>query len=649
MLTNNLRTNLSALALALLLVGCGGGGSEGYYNNETETGNSGGSDNAGNPSQVQTLNITTLELQDSNGQATEFVSSLGAVVKVKITDASNQPVRGALVNFSGENMTFSTTNGSVFTNAEGEAIIGLVPTDPNVTGAYLLQVNAQLNDLTVSESKNVSFVKTDLVIEQLKAASSSLESGGSTLLTLLVKDNQGNYQNNQEVTFSTSCGSFSNDVVSSSSEGNVSNTYYAYDNAGKLCSGTQTITVVPKTSPANSKSVSVDIQAAIATSIVYTSNQELKIPVQGSGSSSNGQLEFTVYSNGAALANQDVTLSLNKAPSGVSFIRFGNTADITVKSDSNGKVVVNLYPGDLPGPVEVKATLPNGFSALSKNITITTGRATQNSFSLSISKNSLENDTDGDVATIVARLADRNGNDVPDGTVVNFITEGGKVGGACSTTNGQCSVQLTTQNPRPVDGRVSVLAYVEGDKSYVDTNGDGIYTAGIDSLVNNIGSFFRDDNENNRYDSAIGEFKYNRQLLGAKLACGFSSFAAPNIADTCDNLLPAILRQQMVVYFADSTGTIGDLRASDSSLSFNLYGNSALTTPMPSGTRITVTPEGERSSCTAELATGSNPVANIINTTYYQYRLKDCNQGDELKITTTAPNGKISNFYVTYR
>lgn len=192
-----MRTNLSALALALLLVGCGGGGSEGYYNNETETGNSGGSDNAGNPSQVQTLNITTLELQDSNGQATEFVSSLGAVVKVKITDASNQPVRGALVNFSGENMTFSTTNGSVFTNAEGEAIIGLVPTDPNVTGAYLLQVNAQLNDLTVSESKNVSFVKTDLVIEQLKAASSSLELGGSTLLTLLVKDNQGNYHNNQ--------------------------------------------------------------------------------------------------------------------------------------------------------------------------------------------------------------------------------------------------------------------------------------------------------------------------------------------------------------------------------------------------------------------------------------------------------------------
>ncbi|WP_411684562.1 Ig-like domain-containing protein [Acinetobacter indicus] len=643
---------LSAVALAILLVGCGGGGSKGYYKEGSNSNVEGGSNGGGELADVQSLKITNFSLQDSNGSETQTISALGAIAVLKVTDGSGTPVSGAIVTFSGENMTFSTTNSSVFTNADGEASIGILPTNSNVTGAYVISATATSEDLSATLAKNVSFVKADVVIDKLVAAPADLVSGGSTLLTLVTKDATGNYQNNQEVKFSASCGSFSNSSVVSLSEGNVSNTYYAYDDAGKLCSGSQDITVTPNTSPANAKVISVNIEAAIATSIVYTS-QAIRIPILGSGSSSSGQVEFTVYSNGTALPNQDVTLSLNKAPSGSSFVSLGNTADRVVKTDSNGKVIVNLYPGDIPGPVEIKATLPNGFSALSKNITITTGRATQNSFSLSVSKNSLENDKDGDVATIVARLADRNGNDVPNGTVVNFVTEGGKVGGACSTTNGQCSVELSTQNPRPADGRVSVLAYVEGDKSYIDTNGDNIYTPGEDTLVNNIGSFFRDDNENNSYDSTIGEFKYTRQLTGLSLACGTSSISEPNLADEkCDDQLSAILRQQIILYFADSTGTIRDLRASNSSLSFSLFGNSALTTPMPSGTRIEVTPEDSTDngkSCNAELATGSNPIANVINTTYYEYRLKDCTVGDNFKITTTAPNGKISNFYVTYR
>lgn len=651
-MSKNVGLKLSTVALAVLLASCGGGGSDGYFNQEGSSNNSGGSDNAGNIEEVQSLEISSIQLNDTSGKETQLVSALGVVATVKVTDGRGKPVGGALVSFSGENMTFSTTNSAVFTNADGEAVIGITPTDSNITGAYLLAVDANLNDINATKSKNVSFVKTDIVIDSFKAASSSLESGGSTLLTLLIKDTEGNYQNNQQVSFTAGCGTFSNSTVSSSSEGNVSNTYYAYDISGKLCSGNQKIIATPKNSPARAESLSLNIQAATATSIVYTAIEDIKIPVQGSGSSSSGQLEFTVYSNGAVLPNQDVTLSLNKSPKGASFVSLGNTLDRTVKSDSNGKVVVNVYPGDVPGPVEIKATLPSGFSALSKNITITTGRATQNSFSLSVSKNSLENDKDGDVTTIVARLADRNGNDVPDGTVVNFITEGGKVGGACSTKDGQCSVELSTQNPRPADGRVSVLAYVEGDKSYIDTNGDNIYTSGIDTLLNNIGSFFRDDNENNRYDNTIGEFKYDRPLTSSPLVCGTSSFSQPNIAETCDNQLSAILRQQIVLYFADSTGTIRDLTATGSSLSFNLFGNSALTTPLPSGTSIAVNPEDttdNSKSCTAELATGSNPIANVINSTYYQYRLKDCAAGDNFKITTTAPNGKVSNFYATYR
>lgn len=648
MINKQLGVKLSTLTLALVLAGCGGGGSGGYYN---ETGGSGGNGGSpSNPADIQALNVTNFSLKDSNGEETETISALGTVATVKVSDGSGKPVSGALVAFSGENMTFSTTNSSVLTNADGEASIGVTPTNANVTGPYTISATASFNDQSAAQSKNISFVKTDIIIDQFKAASTSLVSGGSTLLTLLVQDDEGNYQNNQEVTFSASCGSFAQPSVTSTSEGNISNIYYAYDVSGNLCSGKQEITVTPTHSPASAQKVPVNIEAATATSVVYTS-KAVSIPVLGSGSSSSSQVEFTVYSNEKALANQEVTLSLVKAPNGTSFVSLSNTANKTVKTDSAGKVLVNLYPGHIPGPVEISATLSSGFTALSKDVTITTGRATQNSFSLSLSKNSLQNDIDGDQATLVARLTDRNGNDVPEGTVVNFVTEGGKVGGSCSTLNGQCSVEISTQNPRSADGRVTVLAYVEGDKSYIDKNGDNTYTPGVDSLTKNIGSFFRDDNESLAYDNEIGEFKYDRKIAGTSTACGVSTLSEPNIDGTCDNQLSAILRRQVIIYFADSTATIQGLKASGSLLSFDLYGKSALTTPMPSGTSVTVTAEDateNSKSCSTELVTGSSPVANIVVSTYYQYKLKDCASGDSFKVSTTAPNGKVSNFYVNY-
>lgn len=645
MVQKNILT-ITALAAALALVGCGGGGSKGYFNADAPTNNNSG----GNGDIViESIAISELSLKDSNGADTNTISALGAIAAVKVVTEAGQPVSGALVTFSGENMTFSTTNASVFTDADGVASIGVEPTDRTVTGAYILTASASIDAQSATKTKNVSFVKTDIVIDQLELASKSLVSGGSTLITLVTQDQDGQYQNDQAVNFTASCGSFANPSISSTSEGNISNTYYAYDAAGKLCNGKQEITVTPSNAPANAQKVSVDVAAATATSIVYTS-QAISIPVLGSGSSSSSQIEFTVYSNGTALSNQDVTLSLVKAPSGASFVSLSNTANKTVKTDSSGKVIVNIYPGNIPGPVEISATLPTGFNALSKDVTITTGRATQNSFSISMSKNSLQTDMDGDEADIVVRLADRTGNTVPDGTVVNFVTEGGKVGGACSTTDGTCSVTISTQNPRKADGRITVLAYVEGDKSYIDKNSDNAYTVGTDTFVNNIGSFFRDDNEDNSHTE--GEFKYNRILTGTKQACGTSSFDEPNLKDTCDNQLSAILRQQVVVYFASSTATVPDPVISDDILSFNAYGNAGLTTPMPSGTAVIVNVEdgtkNNNLTCSAELSSGSNPVAAIVNSTYYAYRLKDCAKGDTFNIRTTAPNGKISNFYVNY-
>jgi hypothetical protein len=113
-------------------------------------------------------------------------------------------------------------------------------------------------------------------------------------------------------------------------------------------------------------------------------------------------------------------------------------------------------------------------------MTISTGLPIQKSMSMSADFYNIEGDThDGEVAKVTVRMADQYGNPVSNGTTVNFVTEGGAIGtsaqGACQTVDGACTVPLVSQNFRPVDGRVTVLAFAQGIPTFVDANGDGQY------------------------------------------------------------------------------------------------------------------------------------------------------------------------------
>lgn len=649
----------SAVALAVLLAGCGGGGSDGYYNTKGST-----TGNASNPStgeEVKSVNISSIELIDRNGSLTQAIAAEGVIAKVKVTDQSGKGISGALVTFTVTGgVVLGSSNGAVLTNTSGEASISLKPENLNTNGAYQISAVADFDGAQASsQALNFSLQATNIILVDLKAASTQLESGGSTNITLKTQDAKTKVnQNNVNVEFTATCGKFEPATVVSSNQGNVTTSYKAIGTDGKLCTGTQKISAKGLNIP--EVEVDVNIKALEANSLVYTSNQ-VNLGIRKSGSASSGQIEFTLYANGVPVADQDVLIEKVQAPEDLSFVSFGNQNNKTIKSDSNGKVIVNLYPGDKPGPVEIRATLVSdkNVSAVSKNVSVSIGRVTQDGLSLSVSKNSLQNVIDGDTATITARMVDRTRNPVPDGTVISFVSEGGKVEPNCSTVQGVCSVTLTTQEPRPLDNRVTVLAYVEGDKSFTDLDGDNLYTKGVDRLLSNIGSFFRDDNEDNQYnkDYGIGEFLYNRAVLGNKATCAPSTIRQPNIADTCDDNLDTVIRQQLLFAFAENTPTFTNVKASGSLLSFNMYGNSAQSVPMPTGTTISVTPEDNTKannlSCTAELATGSSPVANVFdlltpstfknsNQSYYGYRLKECAVGDTLKVSVSSPDGKVS-------
>ena len=656
----------SAVALAVLLASCGGGGSDGYYNTKGST-----TGNALNPStgeEVKSVNISSIELIDRNGSLTQAIAAEGVIAKVKVTDQSGKGISGALVTFTVTGgVVLGSSNGAVLTNTSGEASISVKPENLNTNGAYQISAVADFDGAEASTpALNFSLQATNIMLVDLTAASTQLESGGSTNITLKTQDaNTKVNQNNVNVEFTAPCGKFEPATVVSSNQGNVTTTYKAIGTDGKLCTGTQKISA----RGLNIQEVGIDvsIKALEANSLVYTSNK-VNLGIRKSGSASSGQIEFTLYANGVPIADQDVLIEKVQAPEDLSFVSFGNQNNKTIKSDSNGKVIVNLYPGDKPGPVEIRATLVSdkNVSAVSKNVSVSIGRVTQDGLSLSVSKNSLQNVIDGDTATITARMVDRTRNPVPDGTVISFVSEGGKVQPNCSTVQGECSVTLTTQEPRPLDNRVTVLAYVEGDKSFTDLDGDNLYTKGVDRLLSNIGSFFRDDNEDNQYnkDYGIGEFLYNRAVLGNKATCAPSTIRQPNIADTCDDNLDTVIRQQLLFAFAENTPTFTNVKASGSLLSFNMYGNSAQSVPMPTGTTISVTPEDNTKannlSCTAELATGSSPVANVFdlltpstfknsNQSYYGYRLKECAVGDTLKVSVSSPDGKVSTIYVDYQ
>lgn len=588
-----LTVKLSAIAVSILLASCGGGG--GYYGSN---GNNDNTSEGNGQTPVTAVNITNISLYDTNNIATNSITAAGVTAKVKVTDASGKGISGAIVNFSGEGITFGTTNGAVLTNADGEASISVKPQDLNATGAYQLSATTNYNG-TSATTKPYSFIlqAANIILVGMTAATTQLESGASTNITLKTQDSSTKAnQNNVTVNFSATCGTFEPASVVSSNQGDVTTSYKSIGADGKLCEGLQTIRASGSNLPESS--VNVNIAEIEANSLVYTTSNAVNLGIKNSGSAASGQIEFTLYANGTPAANKDVHIELVRAPEDLSFISLGNRTIKTVKSDPNGKVIVTLYPGDKPGPVEIKATLVSNstISALSKNVAVSTGRVTQTGLSLSISKNSLQNDKDGDTATIVARMVDRTGNPVPDGTVISFISEGGSITPNCASVNGSCSVVLSTQNPRPLDNRVSVLAYVEGDKAYTDVNGDNVYTAGVDTLVSNIGDFFRDDNEDNLYNTNFGEFIYKRSA--GILDCAASHIEQPNIPKTCDNNLGAIIRQQLLFAFAHDTPTFvwnsgfdtttGKILSGNGDFSFQVFGNSEKKVPMPSGTTIAV-------------------------------------------------------------
>jgi hypothetical protein len=644
---------LLILLLAALVTACGGGGgSPGAVS-------SGGSVGSGTTTAVITVSIT-----DGAGAPTSAVTLGGSFsASATVKDKAGLPVANRLVTFEVSNSALAVLSPeTALTDSSGVAKVAIAAASITARGAGTLSATAAVDQATVKGQTDFSVSASNLTLSPITLGSSSLPSGGNTSASVTALLNGSPSTGIPvNVTFSASCGRINgadgafSTTTNGSGVGAVS--YTAVNSDGSLCSGVVSLTA--SSAGSDPRTATLNVAAAVANAITFVSAAPPQIFVAGSGALEQSVVKFKALSGITPLPNVGVRFSILTNPGGVGLNSSGSTGDVTVTTNSLGEASVTVFSGTIPGPVKVRASLVSDSSvfAESQNLTVSSGPPSQRFMSLSLSTFNIEGwDRDGAPTTLTVRLADRQGNPVENGTVVNFTAEGGQVASSCATVKANgisaCSVDFTSQNFRPANGRVSVLAYASGTKDYTDTNFNNRFDAGVDTLLP-LGDAYRDDNENGVYDT--GEFVVPR---GGASACASVGWPFPSRVDTCDAGLATTVRQQAVILFSSSTPEaptiVGALSASGFDFTLASRGHPLL--PMPAGTTVAIETsdrtEANTLTCTLDKLIGTS-VGNVSPTnaspteslvTLHQVSLKGCAKDDLVTIKVTAPSGLTTNF-----
>jgi hypothetical protein len=671
----------ACIALALVTACGGGGGSAGTIVGGPASGG-GSTTTTASPTLVVTL---------MNSQGAE-VSTIGLgggfSARATLKDAAGAVVTNRLVTFTLNGSAIATINPTTaITNSSGVAEVGISPSSLSALGAATVSASAQVGTTTVAGQKDFAVTASNLSLSAITLGSSNLASGGNTSIavTALVGGvpSTGVPVN---IAFSASCGRINNATGSfgatTDGSGVASAVYTAVNADGTLCSGPVTLTA--SSAGTSARTATVTVANAVANAITYVSATPAQIFVAGSGAAEQSIVRFKVLAGTTPLPNVEVRFSLQTNPGGVGLNVTGSTASVTATTNASGDVSVPIFAGTIPGPVRVRATLVSDAAvfAESQNLTVASGPPSQRFMSLSVGTFNIEGQNiDGTRTQLTVRLADRQGNAVEDGTIVNFTAEGGQVASSCATARvagiSSCVVDFVSQNPRPANGRVSILAFTEGTKDYVDINGNNRFDAGTDTLIQ-IGDAFRDDNEDDAFQA--GEFLIPRGVTGATCAAAGWPFTARE--NTCNASLSTTVRQQAVLLYSSTQPVlaVGNINANvtqtDGTTAAVSLPSTTLTTggvsfflrsadnpllPMPAGTSVSadaVDTTNNTLSCAVGLVTGTSvpnispttnsPLEDLASIQTHSVTMgPDCRTGDRVNVTIRSPSGVSTIFSFT--
>lgn len=358
-----------------------------------------------------------------------------------------------------------------------------------------------------------------------------LSAGGSTRLSFNIvnKDENNSLYSGDPVTieFSSPCLSASNAASEldgplqfETGSGDVSVRYTA-----EGCSGEDAVTArvlensddegAEVSFSTNEASTVLDIAEPTDLSISSSTPDPESLAPRNSQSDVRGsisEVSFTVLGEGGSqVPNQDVNFELQYEGSDATGDGAPKLEEDAQTSSGSGQVRARVQAGTGNAIVRVIAKLASDESVATASPPIAVNRSvpTQEAFSMSVS-DALPNawDVDGETSEITIRAADNWGNNSGN-AIVNFVTSGGSIEGDCVLDdNGECTVTWRSQNPRPNDARVTIMARTVGEESFTDEDGDRQFDQG-EPFVESLGEAYLDSDQSGTFSGGDDLFDQN--------------------------------------------------------------------------------------------------------------------------------------------
>lgn len=467
----------------------------------------------------------SISLKDNTGTVTSSVrADAPGTLTATITDAAGAGIRDAIVVFDTELGALAPANGTAITNASGQASVTLDFKDAlgadSVTATATIgseRLSTTLNYQVAPPAIRMGYTGVTFTQGTVGVGASPLSPGGTTGLTVNIVDADGNpFTVPVDVSFTSNCskiGKSSIDASATTINGQAVVTYQANG-----CVGTDGLMATAEFGGSSfSASANLVVNADTAGSIEFVSATPALIAIMGTGGaglSETSSVLFRVKSTqGLPVANQLVNFTLNTSVGGLM------VAPASGYTNGSGEISTVVRSGAVATGVRVTASTVAGAATLtsqSNQLTVSTGMPDQNSTGIAASMLNPEAlDFDGETITLTAHLADHFNNPVPDGTAVSFIAEGGAIEPSCFTEKGACTVTWTSQVPRPVDHRVTILMTAVGNESFFDEDGNGSYSDDDgepyrDTTANGVADEpFTDANANNVFDEPFTDLNSN--------------------------------------------------------------------------------------------------------------------------------------------
>lgn len=394
-------------------------------------------------------------------------------------------------------------------------------------------------DLTITDTQLINGQTTNITATVLNAANQPVSIGTTVTFTMTYAG-------------SLAPGALSSTTGFTVTSGDAKVTF----TADRVNTGPVFITATAGTVTSTMQIIQVD--PAVAGSLLYISAEPSLIGIAGSGSITDSVVTFQVMNSaGGALANQSVRFEIVSGPPDARLDSSGG-ATSTGSTGLDGMVSTILHAGLVAGQVMIKATTVVSSTPLIElstsagAITIGGGSPSDRFFSVGVANTrfNLEGiyDTNligngigclGVTTSIQAFIADRFGNsNILEGTAVSFNADAGAINaGNVTDAAGITLVEYRTQDPAPADvapmagevfyvdggrtrnprdGWVSILVRVGGEEHFTDANANGIYdgpTPPGESYVDRPEAFL-DSNDNNLWDPGELFFDWPASVTG---------------------------------------------------------------------------------------------------------------------------------------